>query len=93
MICDVSYSESSYFCSVLMLILLCADVNFALVLMLICSVLMLSELILFCFFLDLIVCSPRDNETQYIGRVYLYSVSTLGTLQTNSIAEGNQVIN
>lgn len=40
---------------------------------------------------DLLVASSRDNETLYIGRVYMYSIATLNTIQTTPVAQGAQV--
>ena len=41
--------------------------------------------------LDILVASPRDNETMYIGRIFLYNQATLGTTQNIAVVEGSQV--
>lgn len=40
---------------------------------------------------DILVAATRDNSSVYIGKVYLYNASTLGTIQPNPLAEGTQV--
>ena len=41
--------------------------------------------------LDIIVSAPRDSQEDYLGRIYSYTVSDLGSGHNNTLAKGTQV--